>query len=162
MVAPFVPRVVVSRFMYDVLSGDAAVTAALAGGPIIPDEGIPGGDDPVLTLAQTFAGGISVAKRMGAPIAQVEMYWELTGWAPTFSRETSEPLMLAVMALLIGPQTKGKTHLWVDSGAGGDSRAWAIDVDFISEEPVPLDTTTPEVWAPVRHRYRVALRPRGE
>lgn len=157
MVAPFVPRAVISRFMSSVLGSDAAVTAALAGnGVIVPDEANP--TDEVLTLAQTFGGGISVAKRMGAPIAQVELYWDITGWAPTYSREANEPLMLAAMAVLIGEQTKGKTHLWVDAE---DSRAWALDVDFVSEEPVPLDTNTPQVWAPIRHRYRVTLRPRN-
>jgi len=86
----------------------------------------------------------------------VQMYWDLTGWTPTYSREASEPLMLAAMAVLIGSETKGKTHRWVDPK---DGRLWGIDCDFYSEEPVPLDTTTPQVWAPVRHRYTVALRP---
>ncbi len=150
--------------MYSLLSADSAVVAALGvTGVMVPDEAIPtepAGDPnvPALTLAQTFGGGISVAKRMGAPIAQVELYWELTGWYPSFQRSLTEPLMLAVMAALIGPETKGKTHHWVDPS---DSRPWSIDVDFVSEEPVPLDTTTPQPWAPVRHRYRVALRPRS-
>ncbi|MCA9878218.1 MAG: hypothetical protein KC442_10570 [Thermomicrobiales bacterium] len=156
MTAPFVPRAVVARFFHAVLTADSGVTMALGSGVIVPDEGIPA--NVVLTLAQTFAGGVRVAKRMGAPIAQVEMDWEVTGWAPTYSREASEPLMVAAMAALIGSETTGKTHLWVD-GSGG--RAWAIDVDFASEEPVPLDDSTPQAWAPVRHRYRVALRPRG-
>jgi len=157
MAAPFVPRLVISRFMYSVLSTDAAVIAALgASGVIVPDEAIP--TDIVLTLAQTFAGGVSVAKRMGAPIAQVEMYWDLTGWDPSYQRVLTEPLMTAVMGELIGAETKGTTRVWVDTT---DSRAWGVDVDFSSEEPVPLDVTTPQVWAPVRHRYRVALRPRS-
>lgn len=158
MAAPFVPRSVVSRFMYAVLSGDAAVTTALGpSGVIIPDEAIPTSDG-VLTLAQTFAGGISVAKPINTPITQVGMYWELTGWAPAYSREQSEPLMLAVMGALLWPDTRGRTHAWVDTSGG---RPWSIDVDFFSEEPVPLDVTTPQPWAPIRHRYRVALRPRS-
>lgn len=159
MATPFVPRLVVSRFMHAVLSSDGAVQAALApSGVIVPDEGIP--TNVVLTLAQTFSGGVSVAKRMGAPIAQVGLHWDLTGWVPTYSRKASEPLMLAAMAVLIGPETKGRTHYWVDTQ---DSRAWAIDVDAADdlEQPVRLDESTPQVWAPVRHRYRVALRPRG-
>lgn len=157
MAAPFVPRSVVSRFMRAVLSADTAVRAALGStGVIVPDEAIPTSD--VLTLAQTFGGGLNVAKMMKVPIAQVQMYWDITGWAPTYSREANEPLMQAAMAVLIGSETKGKTHLWTDPK---DSRAWSIDCDFSSEEPVPLDVTTPQVWAPVRHRYRVALRPRN-
>lgn len=157
MVAPFVPRSVISRFMYAVLSADSAVDAALgASGVIVPDEAIP--TDVVLTLAQTFGGGVEVAKRMGAPIAQVAVYWDITGWTPHYSREANEPLMNAAMAALIGAETKGKTHLWTDPK---DSRTWAVMVDFSSEEPVPLDVTTPQVWAPVRHRYRVTLQPRG-
>jgi len=157
MVAPFVPRLVVSRFMYTVLSADPDVVAALDDdGVIVPDEAIP--TDIVLTLAQTFGGGVSVAKRLGAPIAQVDLYWDLTGWDPSYQRVRTEPLMLAVMNVLIGPETKGKTHVFVDPS---DSRAWAITVDFVSEEPVPLDVTTPQVWSPVRHRYRVTLQPRG-
>lgn len=157
MVAPFVPRSVVSRFMYAVLSADAGVLSALGGsGRIVPDEAIP--TDVVLTLAQTFAGGIEVAKRMGAPIAQVGMFWELTGWAPAYSREANEALMKAAMAVLIGAETRGKTHVWTDAK---DSRTWAVMVDFVGEEPVPLDVTTPQPWAPIRHRYRVTLQPRG-
>lgn len=157
MTAPFVPRAVVSRFMYDRLGQDAGVRAALGvAGLIVPDEEIPAAE--VLTLAQTFAGGASVAKRLGAPIAQVQMLWDLTGWAPVYSREATEPLMLAVMAALIGAQTRGQTHAWSDPK---DGRAWAIDCDFDSEVPVPLDVTSPQVWAPVRHRYVVTVRPRA-
>lgn len=157
MVAPFVPRSVVSRFMRAVLSADSTVTTALGTtGVIVPDEAIP--TKVVLTLAQTFGGGITIAKRMGAPIAQVSMYWDITGWTPTYSREASEPLMTAAMGVLIGSETRGRTHQWTDPK---DNRAWSIDVDWYSEDPVPLDVTTPQVWAPVRHRYRVALRPRG-
>ncbi len=159
MATPFVPRSVVSRFMRAVLSADSAVIAALgATGVIVPDEAIP--TNVVLTLAQTFGGGLSVAKMMKVPIAQVQMYWDITGWTPSYSREANEPLMQAAMAVLIGSETKGKTHLWTDPK---DSRAWSIDVDAADdlEQAVPLDVTTPQVWAPVRHRYRVALRPRG-
>lgn len=157
MVAPFVPRSVVSRFMYSVLSSDAAVLAALGGsGVILPDEAIPA--DVVLALVQTFGGGIAVAKRMGSSIAQVELYWDITGWTPTYSREANEPLMKAAMAELIGAETKGTTRVWVDDK---DGRSWVVMVDFVGEEPVPLDVTTPQVWAPVRHRYRVTLQPRG-
>ncbi|MGE0541215.1 MAG: hypothetical protein AB7R89_13660 [Dehalococcoidia bacterium] len=160
MVAPFVPRSVVSRFMHAVLSTDSAVMAALGGsGKIVPDEAIP--TNVVLTLAQTFAGGVEVAKPLKSPIAQVGMYWEITGWAPTYSREANEALMKAAMAVLINSDTTGKTHRWTDSGTGGDGRSWAVLVDFFSEEAVPLDVTTPQPWAPIRHRYRVTLQPRS-
>lgn len=159
MTAPFVPRMVVSRFMMDVLGTDPDVIAALeAGNPpgiIVPDEAIP--TPEVMTLAQTFGGGISVAKRLGNPIARVEMYWDLTGWDPSYMRGMNEPLMLAVMKVLLGPETKGTKRVWLDEE---DNRRWYVEVDFVSEDAVPLDTTNPQVWAPIRHRYRVAIIPR--
>jgi hypothetical protein len=152
----YVPRLVMSRFMYRSLSTDPAVMAALGStGVIVPDEAIP--TNVVLTLAQTFSGGMTVAKPLHAPITQVGMYWDLTAWTPAYSREANEPLMIAAMNVLLGPQTQGKTHTWTDPK---DNRPWAIDCDFSSEEPVALDIDTPQVWAPVRHRYRVALRSR--
>lgn len=156
MTAPFVPHNVAQRWLYSVLSGSAAVVAAVGLANIYPN--VSPSADQVRQLAYSYAGPLRgpLATPMRAPIAQVAMLWDITAWEPRFSQQALDPLMEAVMTVLIGADTRGKTHRFVDG-----ARLWGIDCDYVGPEYVPLDLDPAGVWAPVRERYSVMLRPSG-
>lgn len=159
MSAPFVPENVARRFVQAVLTADAAVLAQLSHGAADIAPNVLPGERVERQLLHAHAGPRrrGVAMPMRAPIAQVAMWWEVTAWEPSFSQEALDDLMEAVMGVLIGSDTRGKTHFFIDG-----ARRWSIDVDVAPDDftqLVPLDLTGPGVWAPIRHRYAIALRP---
>ncbi len=154
MTAPFVPQNVVQRWMNTILSADATVIAEVGAGNIYPN--VTNNDAPGRHLTSTFGAGFEMAKPMGAPISQVGLFWDITAWEPGYSQQALGPLMEAVMGLLIGAETKGKRHRFVDG-----SRTWDISCDYFMDDYVPVDTSPSGAWAPIRERYRVTLRPTG-
>jgi hypothetical protein len=158
--APFVPQLVVQRWVTTVLKADPAVVAAVGAANRIFPNLVPT-DQVVRQLVHSFAGpagGREVVKPIGSPIGQAMLFWDLTAWEPRFSQQAVEPLMQAVMAVLIGSETRGKRHRFIDVPPL-PSRGWDLDCDYVDDQYVPLDTAQALVWAPVRQRYRVFLRP---
>lgn len=158
MAAPFIPQLVTQAWMQTFLSGDAGVQAAMTETNVVQIT-------PNLAPAQvegrhvTHAiGGMApggVARPMGGPISMVSLYWDITGWNPSRSQISMEPVMLAIMAALLGPNMQGDSHLFIRGSRGFD-----FFVDYEGAVPVPLDVASADVWAPVRERYVVAVSPR--
>jgi hypothetical protein len=153
--APFVTHNVVQRWMQSVLVGDAAIVAAVGGAQHI----FPNVSPRAITkrhLAHSFGGpnGGRVARPMRAAISQTGVFWDLTGWEPGYSQQALDPLLEAVMAELIGDDQRGTSRAFDD----GD-RTFTVDCDYVGPEVVPIETAPEGVWAPVRERYAVTLRP---
>lgn len=154
MTAPWIAQTVAQRWVQSVLTGAPAVTALIPSAAIYPN--VAPAEVVTRHLVHGFAGpnGGRIAAPMRAPIASVSLLWDITGWEPAHSQQALEPAMEAVMGVLIGDDTRGKTHVFVDG-----SRRWGVDCDAVGPEYVPLDQTPAGVWAPVRDRYAITLRP---
>lgn len=154
MSAPWIPQLVVQRWVSSILKADAAVIAAVGAANVYPN--VSPQSTGTRTLTHAFGGGIrnALAKPMRAPIAQVAMYWDVTGWEPGWSQQALEPVMIAVMGVMIGAETRGTTRRFTEG-----ARSFTIDCDYAGEEYVELDIASPGVWAPIRERYTVAVRP---
>ena len=150
MNAPFSAVPVLQRFIASALATDAAVLTALGG---------PGRIHPNLSpatiktrhLTHRDYGSVKVAMPNGT-IGMVSMRWAITAWEPAPSQQALEPLMEAVMGLLIGPYLAGKTHRFED----GD-RIWSIEADYFGPDLVELEVAPAGTWAPLRETYTLAL-----
>lgn len=151
MNGPLVPLVVLQRFVYSVLSASADVTTALGGANRIYPNFSPASVSTRHLVHEDY-GGASVAKPARAPIGPVTMRWAVTAWEPGPSQQALEPLMQAVMGLLIGADTRGKMHRYVDG-----ARTWAIYADYAGPDKVPIDVAPAGIWAPVREIYQLTL-----
>ena len=153
MSAPFVPVLVVQRWMHSILSTNPTVTAAV-GTHIYPN--VSASDIKVRHITHTFGGpnNAIVAKPMRAPIAMVSLFWDITAWEPGYSQQALEPAMTAIMDVLVGTDTRGTSRRYTDG-----SRAFQMDCDYVGPEVVPIEVTPAGVWAPIRERYAVVLRP---
>ncbi len=154
MAAPFVPTLVVQRWMNSILTGNATVVSAVGVTNIYPN--VSASDVKARHITHGFGGpnNAILAKPMRAPIAQVSLFWDITAWEPSYSQQALQPVMLAIMGELIGADTRGTSRRFVDSG-----RAFQLDCDYVGPEVVPLESTPAGIWAPVRERFAVALRP---
>jgi hypothetical protein len=154
MSAPFVPTLVIQRWMRSVLEGDATIVAAVGTANIYPN--ISASDVKVRHITHGFGGpnNATIARPMRGPIAQVAMFWDITAWEPSYSQQALQPVMLAIMAELVGDDTRGTSRRFADSG-----RNFQIDCDYVGPEVVPIEATPAGVWAPIRERYAVTLRP---
>lgn len=152
MNAPFTALTVLQRFVHTLLSADAALTAALGGAGRLYPNVSPSGVNTRHLVHQNYAG-VRVAKPSGAPLGMVSMHWAFTAWEPSYSQQALEPVMEAVMAVLIRPDTRGRTHRYVDG-----ARTWGVTVDYVGPDIVGLEVAPAGVWAPVREVYDMALR----
>lgn len=150
MNAPFSAVTVLQRFVASTLAADAAVKTALGG---------PGRIHPNLSpkkittrhLTHRDYGSVRVAMPYGT-IGMVTMRWAITAWEPAPSQQALEPLMEAVMGILIGPMLAGKIHRFVD----GD-RIWSIEAEYAGPDLVELEVAPEGTWAPLRETYTLAL-----
>lgn len=153
----WVPQLVARGFVDATLKADSGVLAQVAATRIEPDVGVP--TTKVRALTHEFSGSMRLAASIGGTVTQAEMSWDVTGWEPSHSRMSLNPLMTAVKAALIGAQMRGKTHLFVYDG-----QSFAVDCDLnLGDAGVPLglDQSDAQTWAPVRERYRITVRPRA-
>ena len=151
--APFVAHNVVQRFINSVLRNDAQITA-LVGSNIYPNLSPPSVKGRHLTHAFGGPNGGRVARPMRAPLAQTGLFWDITGWEPGMSQQALDPVLEAVMAALVGDDTRGTSRVFAD----GD-RSWGVDCDYVGPEVVPIEAAPEGSWAPVRERYAVTIRP---
>lgn len=152
MNGPFVGQAIAQQFVHSTLSASSAVTTALGGaGRIFPNISPSG----VTTrhLAHQYYGRVAVVKPAGSPVAMVTMRWAITAWEPSFSQQALEPAMEAVMGLLIGQDTRGKTHRFTDD----NSRVWSIYADYDDEDLVEVEVAPVGTWAPMRQVYTLGL-----
>jgi len=153
-VAPFVAHNVVQRWINTVLRNDPAVVAEVGTNiyPNLSPRTVTGRH-----LAHAFGGpnGGRVARPMRAALSQSGVFWDITAWEPGYSQQALDPVLEAVMAQLVGLDLRGTTRPFVD----GD-RTFGVDCDYVGPEVVPIDAAPEGVWAPVRERYAVTLRPR--
>jgi hypothetical protein len=152
---PFVAHNVAQRFLYATVANDPDVLAAVDKANIFPNE--KPGASSVRQLSYTFAGRpyAAVGKPSRSAISQVMMLWDMTGWEPRYSQQALDPLLEAVMKVLIGAETRGKSHQYFDG-----TRSWGIDCDYVGPEPVSPDLDPAGVWSPVRERYQITVRPK--
>lgn len=151
MNAPFAALTIIQRFVASTLAADSAVLAAIGGsGRIYPNVSPAGVNSRHLTH-QDY-GGVQVPRGMGSGIGMVTMRWAFTAWEPSYSQQALEPLMQAVMAVLIGTSLRGKTHRYVDG-----SRSWDLYVDYFGPDIVELEVAPVGTWAPLREVYTMAL-----
>lgn len=155
--AAWTPQLVVRGFVQATLAADSDVLEEVAVGQIVPDVGVPTSE--TRTLVHEFSGAMNLAAAIGGAVTQATMSWDVTGWEPSASRLSLAPLMAAVKAALIGDDMRGRTHLFSYGGQG-----FAIDCDVNLADagvPIGLDQSAAQTWAPVRERYRIAVRPRA-
>ena len=151
MNAPFAALTVLQRFVASTLAADSAVQAAFGGTPRIYPNVSPSGVTTRHLTHQDY-GSVQVSKPSGSAIGMVTMRWAFTAWEPSYSQQALEPLMQAVMAVLIGPGLRGKTHRYIDG-----SRTWDIYVDYAGPDIVELEVAPVGTWAPLRETYTMAL-----
>jgi hypothetical protein len=142
---------ILQRFSFAILSADSAVTTAIGGAGRIHPNVSPSGIS-TRHLVHSDYGGAQVSKSQGAAIGMVSMRWAFTAWEPSYSQQALEPLMQAVMTVLIGADTRGKTHRYLD-----DSRVWSIYADYFGPDIVELEVAPAGTWAPVREVYTMSL-----
>ncbi len=155
MTVPFVPTQVVREWMQAFLLATPAVVSAVGAANIYPNL------NPGLTLSGPHLthshggpnGNVNVMPMRG-PIAQVGMFWDITAWNPGYGQTVLAPVLKAVMAALIGADTKGKMHRHIDT----DQTYW-LDCQYAGTEVVPVEESPSGAWAPIRERYGVTLRP---
>jgi len=150
MIGPFTSLTVIQRWVRSVLIADSAVVAAVGGADRIKPNFSLGAT--TRHLVHEDYGSIEVAKPLGSSVTMVGWNWSFIGWEPGPSQQALEPLMEAVMNVLIGGQTRGKTHRYVDG-----ARVWQVHCDYVGPDKAPLDIAPAGIWAPVREIYRMTL-----
>ncbi len=156
MAAPFDPVLVAEEFVYDQLSGDAAVTAAF-GTRIYP--GFSPAEVESIHATFDYAGpdeGVA-AVPFGQGIAVIGMYWDITGWEPSPDRQRLRAGMKAVMAVLTGPSIAGRRFGFADA----DGTAWWVECRYRGPIVVPADVGPAGSWQRVSARYELALSPQA-
>lgn len=153
MTAPFVPTLVTQRWINKILVENATVVS-LVGDRVFPN--VSTSDVKLRHVVHAFGGpnNANVVRPMRAPIPMVSLFWDITAWEPGFSQQALEPIMLAVMEELVGADTRGRERRFIDG-----SRSFQMDADYIGPQVVPLDIAPPGVWAPIRERYQIGIRP---
>lgn len=151
MNAPFATLTVLQRFVASTLAADSAVQTAIGGSGRIYPNVSPSGVSTRHLTHQDY-GSVVVNKPSGSGIGMVTMRWAFTAWEPSYSQQALEPLMEAVMKVLIGTNTRGKTHRYIDG-----SRTWDIYVDYAGPDIVELEVAPAGTWAPLRETYTMAL-----
>jgi hypothetical protein len=151
----WVPELIAQRWVKAVLSADATVQAQVGVTNIYPNLS-PGYLPVARHLTHTFGGSSDgfVAKAMRSPISRVGMFWDVTGWEPSYQQLNLESVMEATMEALIGTDTRGGEHRFVVN-----SRAFLVECDFIAPQVAPVEAFPAGTWAPIRHRYALAVRP---
>lgn len=161
MAGAFVAQLVTQAWVQKLLTEDAGVQTAMqavGGAVIVPNLAPARVDSRHVTHALGGMAPGGVAKPMGGSISMVSLYWDITGWNPSLSQISMEPVMLAVMAALVmddNGNLTGKAHLFIRG-----PRAFTFQADYEGPQPVPMDVAAAEVWAPVRERYHVSVSPR--
>lgn len=150
MIAPFTSLTVIQRFIRSVLVADSAVVAAVGGADRIKPNFSLGAT--TRHLVHEDYGSIDIAKPLGSSVATVCWNWSFIGWEPGPSQQALEPLMEAVMNVLVGSNTRGKTHRYVDG-----ARLWSLRCDYVGPDKAPLDVAPAGIWAPIREVYRFEL-----
>lgn len=152
MNAPFATLTVLQRFVASTLGASSDVLTAIGGSGRIYPNVSPAGIGSIRHLTHQDYGSVQVSKPSGSAIGMVTMRWAFTAWEPSYSQQALEPLMEAVMKVLIGTNLRGKEHRYVDG-----SRVWSIYTDYFGPDIVELEVAPAGTWAPLRETYTMAL-----
>lgn len=155
MNAPFAAQTVIQRFLRNAMDADSALQTAIGGpGRIYPNVSPSG--VTVRHLTHQFYGGVQVPRGNGSSIGMVTVRWAFTAWEPSYSQQALEPVMQALMEMLIGVNLRGKTHRYVDT-TSSPTRVWDIYVDYFAPDIVELEVAPAGTWAPLREVYQMSL-----
>ena len=149
----FVPEAVAQAWVKAQLLGSASVVSALGNSSVYPNVAPP--EVTGRHISHWFYGpsGGRAAVPIGRGLVQMGMTWRVTAWEPGYSQQALEPVMLAVMATLIGPTGRGRIARFTYNATGFDIECRYIGPDVAQvQQPVG-------VWAPLHHLYDLQVRP---